>query len=60
MNHREECRQRIEEKMRVLDPERYHRTLGGLATGTLKERAGDERKAKDAKVQKELKPKGNW
>ena len=45
VNHNVECRQRIEEKMRMDDPERYMRTLGRLAEGTLKEGTlkGDER-----------------
>ena len=57
VNHSEECRQRIEEKIREDDPERYNRTLGRLAegtlkAGTLKEGRGDERKAKDFEVRK--------
>ena len=52
VNHSEECRQRIEEKIRVDDPERYNKALGRLAEGTLKEGTlkGDERKAKDIEI----------
>ena len=59
VNHSEECRQRIEEKIRIDDPERYNRTLGSLAEGPLKGGTlkGDERKAKDIEVKKKLKQK---
>ena len=35
VKHSDDCRQRIEEKIRVEDPERCNRTLGRLAEGTL-------------------------
>ena len=67
VNHSEECRRRIEEKIREADPERYMRTLGRLAEGTLKEgtlkegtlrkEKGHERRAKHFEVRKKLKQK---
>ena len=60
MNHSEDCRQRIEERMRVDDPERYVKTLGRFADGTLKEGRGreiDERKMGDMEVKKKLQQK---
>ena len=58
VNHNEECRSRIEEKIRKEEPERYDKTLGRLAEGVVqKEGRGDERKVKDLEVKKKLKQK---
>ena len=58
VNHSEECRRRVEEKMRADVPERYSRTLVRLAEGTLlKEGRGDERKTRDFEFRKNMKQK---
>ena len=70
MNHSEDCRQRIEEKISEDEPERYSRVLGRLAEGVLKEgtlgqgtlgkdrgRQIDARKMKDIEFRKKIKHK---
>ena len=59
VNHSEECRRRIEERMRAGDPERCTRTLGRLAEGTLKEGTlkRDKRKTKGIEVRNKIKQK---
>lgn len=56
VNHNEDCRSKNEEKMRVGAPERYARTPGRLAEGTLKE---DEGRVKHIRSKKKLEQKAD-
>ena len=47
VNHNEECRNRVEERIRKEEPDRYEKTLGRLIEGKAETKQADERSTKD-------------